>query len=112
MRGVSDSLAILRTKLSAADKLIVYRILECGVRFRQLDSQQKKNKFVVALTREAVTVLHIRIEDPKTGIVTWVGDISGEASDEVKPSDLKFLESGDLIFYEHGLPNINKNMPR
>jgi hypothetical protein len=103
-----DSIYVLRTNLTAANKIIAYRVLECGVRFKAVGNSKKKAGEASFLKREAITVLHVRIEDPKTGIVKWVGDIKGEASDLVNSTEVSSLESKDLIFYEHGLPNINK----
>lgn len=85
--------------LSTADKIIAYRVLECGLKYLQVKYETDK------VERNACTVLHVRIENTRSGIVEWVGTLKGEVTDEVPVSALGDLERKDLIFYEHGLPN-------
>lgn len=86
-------------ELSSAEKLLVYRVLECGVRYIPLEGKSTKTQ------REAQTILNARIENAKTGLVIWAGQLKGTASDEVPTAYLPALEKLDLKFYRHKLPN-------
>ena len=97
------------TDFVAADKLLTYRVLECGVFFKQPEINPMNNlsiENVDKVDRYARTRLHCRLEDAKTGIILNAGIVEHETVDRVKRSDLTSLENINYTFYQHELPTI------
>ena len=102
-----ESKFTVTTDFIAADKILTYRVLECGVFFREnsLNSGTNVADFD-KVNRHARTRLHCRLEDAKTGIILNAGIIENEVVDAVKRSDLENLDAIDYIFYHHTLPTM------
>lgn len=102
------------TNLSAADKILAYRVLECGLRYEE-EAEKPKGACCIAplpgtakggmIKRVAYTSLHLRIEDTKTSIVRWAGELEGRVTDRIPQDMVEPLKERELIFYKHGLPN-------
>lgn len=88
---------IQETSLSAADRIIAFRVLECGLEYTPLEGG--------TVMRQAYTSLHLRVEDAKTGQILWLGTLEGKATDQVPIEVVGNLNARRLVFYKHGLPN-------
>jgi hypothetical protein len=91
-----DSIMVFDTQLDAADYLISYRVLECGIVYRKGEEKSKK--------REAMVRLHIRVQDTGSGQILYANNIEGSLEDEVEAEVLDDLEDFRYSFYSHDLP--------
>ena len=96
----------LLTDLYSADKLLTYRVLECGIIYKNIDMD------LINVQRLARTRLHCRLENAKTGEILSSGIIENEIKDIIPRDKIKEYEEMHYTFYNHSLPNmtgINKN---
>lgn len=91
--------------LSAADKLLSYRVLECGV-FYGKPPKDRKNVIRLARTR-----LHCRLEDTKTSEILASGLLEWEVADTIPKAQIESLIAMHYKSYYHTLPNIEGNAP-
>ena len=108
----SETTFKITTDFLAADKLLTYRVLECGVYFKENNYNFSQGSyttsgFIETVKRHAKTRLHCRLEDAKTGVILNAGIVENEIVDTVKKSDLPSLENIDYSFYQHKLPNLS-----
>lgn len=86
------------TNLVSADKLVVYRVLDCGIEYTTTTG--------ALLLRVAYTALHIRVEDAKRGNILWLGRVESKVEDQIPAEMVEKLKGEPLIFYDNGMPNI------
>lgn len=86
------------TDLVSADKIITYRVLDCGIEY--------KSTIGAALIRTAYTILHIRVEDAKRGNILWLSRVEAKAEDQIPGEMVEKLKGEPLIFYDNEMPNI------
>ena len=98
-----DSDKLVGTDLSAADYMLSYRVLECGVIYTQLESENK-NKNFNRLKRSARTRLHCRLTNTKTSEIVSAGIIENEITDIIHRDDIMDLEQISYQYYHHTLP--------
>lgn len=91
----------LLSELASADAVAAYRVLEAGVQYRNSD---QRNRGVRLIRRHALTRLHVRLVNAKTGDVVWARTVTGEAGDEVLPELLPALEKPGYRYYDSGRP--------
>ena len=98
----------ISTDFVAADKLLTYRVLECGVYFKEIPSTDVGIDFdeLDKVYRHAKTRLHCRLEDAKTGIILNAGILEHEIVDRIKKTDLATLQNINYSYYQHTLPTI------
>ena len=97
----------LETNLLASDKLITYRVIECGVIYDiDYDDTMYDN---VDVKREARTILEMRITDSKTGEILYANELNGIAKDTITENEYKSLNDFGYRFYSHSLPKIYGN---
>ncbi|MEE2931348.1 MAG: hypothetical protein VX370_02345 [Bacteroidota bacterium] len=100
----------LKTTFNSADKIISYRIVDCGLRYDYNDPEKtKKNKTKKLTTqkiaRDARTVLEVRVTDAKTSTITAAVLLDGRAIDVIDKEDKVALEDFDYAWYLHSYPN-------
>ncbi|MBL7108993.1 MAG: hypothetical protein ISS11_01920 [Candidatus Marinimicrobia bacterium] len=95
-----ESGKLVLTDLTAADKILTYRVLECGVIYKNSSSDNNK------ILRLARTRLHCRLENAKTGEILNAGLVEKEIKDIIPKSKMKELKNIHYKFYDHTLPNI------
>ncbi len=91
-----DSIFVIETQLESADYLISYRILECGIVYRDSEMHRKK--------REAMVGLHVRVQETSSGKIVYADDVRGTLEDEIEEDLLYELENYHYSFYSHDLP--------
>ncbi len=96
------------TSLYSADKIIAYRILESGILYERIYKKTESD----TLHRIADTILHLRIEDAKTGEILNVSEARGTVSDTVRTDDMRLLENYHMHFYRFGYPVTYGNQPQ
>ena len=103
----SDKLdKLVNTDLHAADYMLSYRVLECGVIYTALDSETKisKSADLNKLKRSARTRLHCRLTNTKTSEIISAGIVENEISDIINREDVMDLEQISYQYYHHTLP--------
>jgi len=88
------------TDLTAADILLTYRVLECGVIYKDIDMDMNN------VERLARTRLQCRLTDAKTGEILNAGIVENEVIDVISKQDQNDLKEIHYKFYDHTLPNI------
>lgn len=91
-----DTMMVFETQLDPADYLISYRVLECGIVYRDGSGDNKK--------RESMVGLHVRVEDTNTGQILFADNLRGTLEDEVDSGQLKDLEQFHYSLYSHDFP--------
>jgi len=93
-----DTIMVFDTQLDPADYLISYRVLECGIAYRDAPGGHKK--------RESMVGLHVRVQETRTGRVLCADNLRGTLEDEVESKQLKDLEQFQYSLYTHDFPMI------
>jgi len=88
------------TDLTAADILLTYRVLECGVIYKDIENDMNN------VERLARTRLNCRLTNAKTGEILNAGIVENEVTDVISKQDKEGLKEIHYKFYEHTLPNI------
>jgi len=99
---------LVSTGLSAADYILSYRVLECGVNYFEIDPKEKKfrdSSPVTQYERSARTRLHCRLTSTKTSEILAAGLVENEVIDIVDKDDVKSLQQMSYKYYHHTLPN-------
>ena len=107
------------TGLDAADYILSYRVLECGVVYNDYDATntnsesstsgglqfgQAADAITKKYERSARTRLHLRLTNSKTSEIIAAGTIENEVTDVVNEDDIESLEKIPHIYYHHTLP--------
>lgn len=97
---------LVSTDLNAADYMLSYRVLECGVIYTALDSEEKASNpsNLSKLKRSARTRLHCRLTNTKTSEIISAGIVENEISDIINREDIFDLEQISYQYYHHTLP--------
>ena len=96
---------LVNTDLHAADYMLSYRVLECGVIYTALDdSESKSTSNLNKLKRSARTRLHCRLTNTKTSEIISAGIVENEISDIINRDDVIDLEQISYQYYHHTLP--------
>ena len=96
------------TELSTATKLLTYRVIECGIQ-RGLKSQEGGWSESSLFSRDAMTVLDIKLIDAKTGQILHADRISGASRSEALKGEFDRRRDPSYRFYSHGKPLQNGN---
>ncbi len=91
---------VYNSNLSTADKLLSYRVIECGVVF----DRESKDAGMNEVQREARTILEARLIDAKTSKIITALTLDGKESDFVDEIALKDLEDFSYKYYSHTYP--------
>ena len=84
------------TKIHSADYLINYRILECGVIYRDYDSKFYK--------REGLVRLHIRVQKTKNGEIVVAQNLDGKKEDEIRKELVTQLANFHYSYFPYDYP--------
>jgi len=93
-----DTVIVFDTHLDAADYIISYRVLECGIVYRRIGMYGDMRK------REAMVRLHLRVQDTRSGAILYADNIKGILEDEVESKMMDDLEKYHYPFYSNDLP--------
>ena len=98
------------TDLTAADILLTYRVLECGVLYKEVEKEGSYSDIenVNNISRLARTRLQCRLTNAKTGEILNSGLVENEVVDIISKADMNALKEMHYQFYEHTMPNINQ----
>jgi hypothetical protein len=93
-------------RIQSADYVLSFRVLECGIRYNPV-AQKLYDKYD-QVERIAITKLHLRLTNAKTGVTVWADNRAGVFS-EVTPSVfVKSAEKGLLEFSGFANPTRKK----
>ena len=90
----------LDTRLSTADKILSYRVIESGVVYNYNDKSLKSDE----VKREARTILEAKLIDAKTSKVITAFTLDGNASDNIYSYDIDKHKDFSYKYYSHTLP--------
>lgn len=96
------------TELPPATKLLTYRVIECGIQ-RGLQSREGGLDEDNLISREAMTVLDIKLVDASTGQILHADRISGVSRSEALKGEFDRRKDPKYRFYSHGNPLQNGN---
>ncbi len=90
----------INTTLNSADKIISYRVVDCGLRYNKSDSLDFDE-----IARDARTVLEVRVTDAKTSIIDAAILVDGRSQDIIQEEHKEGLKNFDYHPYLHSYPN-------
>ena len=93
---------IFQSKLDAADKILSYRVIECGIIY----DYNSKDASYDEIERQARTILEVRLTNAKTSEIIHATTLDGSASDIIKESEKKELKDFSYNYYSHTLPKV------
>jgi hypothetical protein len=107
----------VETSLATADKLLVYRVLECGIMYESRDNSSptqrpRGTRFISnpdSVKRIANFVFNYRLIDAKTGLILDFGDLSTTTSDWISETSREQLENYHYTNYGYQYPNTYGN---
>jgi len=104
----SETEETIFTDLTAADILLTYRVLECGVLYKEIEQEglYSNTENINSINRLARTRLQCRLTNAKTGEILNSGIVENEEIDTISKEDMNNLKEMHYQFYEHTLPNI------
>ena len=79
------------SQLATADYIVGYRVLEHGIQYRQSRNLSAAEPMV---QRHALTRLHVRVVNAKTGEVIWARTLEGTTVDEIPQYTISYVEQG------------------
>jgi len=85
-----------KTNIQSADYLINYRILECGIVYRDYDSELDK--------REGLVRLHIRVQKTDTGEIVSAQNLDGKKEDTIKKEFVTQLADFHYSYFPYDYP--------
>ena len=92
-----DSILFIETNMAAADFIVSYRILECGLIYRDSENQGE-------VRREAQIRLHIRVHDAKTGKIVLASNVESRATDDIAAEEIQHLADFHYRFFSNDFP--------
>lgn len=110
---VSDSNKLVSTGLNSADYVLSYRVLECGVSYREVEKdlgsgfQVNESLINGKYKRTARTRLHVRLTDTETSEIVTAGLLEGIVEDEISKEHASALRQIEHNYYFHTLPLMN-----
>lgn len=93
----ADSIMTWNTQLAGSDYVLAYRVLECGIIYR--DGTKRGFK-----TREGLLRLHVRLTNAESGQLMYAGNIQSTKSDQVPAEAVGQLSNFYYSFYPSNLP--------
>lgn len=96
----------IQTNLKAADKILAYRVLECGIVYENIENKSVGSD---SLNRVANTILKFRVEDVNCGKILAIKNLENSITDKISKEDKKILEDFHYKHYRFGYPNIYGN---
>ena len=98
---VIDSLNFLprKSELSSSDKIISYRVIECGIIYKE-DPEDAS-----IYNREARTILEIRVINSTTSEVIDAVTLDGISKDEIPKKNISEINKFNYKYYKPLLPN-------
>lgn len=106
----SDDNLEIPTKLLSADKIIGYRVLECGIVYEDIKRLAITEKD--SLNRIAETILLFRTEDAKSGEILNISTARGFFTDRISAKNKDILKDFHFRHYRFGYPNVYGNPPQ
>ncbi len=93
-----ESMPLLGTRLSSADYMISYRILECGLNYEEIESDK------VHIKRNCLVRLSVRVQRTSTGEIKYADTFEAKNSDTIEKSFVDPLSSFHYAFFSHKYP--------
>jgi hypothetical protein len=93
-----ESMPFLETRLSSADYMISYRVLECGLNYEEITNDNEKVK------RNCLVRISIRVQRTSTGEIKYADTFEAKNSDIIEKSFVDPLSSFHYAFYSHKYP--------
>ena len=87
---------LVKTSIQSADYLINYRILECGIIYRDYDSKLDK--------REGLVKLHIRVQKTNNGEIIVAQNLEGKKEDEIRKELATQLANFHYSYFPYDYP--------
>ena len=84
----------IETDLTSSDYLISYRVLECGILFRDKSPKGQEYK-----SREGMVRLHIRVQNTQSGKILLAGNFVGQDIDEIRKDLIPSLSTFHYSFF-------------
>jgi len=100
---------LVLTTLSASDKILSYRVIECGVIYDIEDVFGSEGLEQDSVKRSARTILEVRLTDSKSGKILKAVTLDGEASDEITNLEFRTLDKFGYRNYHASLPKTYGN---
>ena len=100
------------TNLSSSDYILSYRVLECGISYRDAKDEDNSGFNFSDISSEEIertarTKLHCRLTNSKTSEIMAAGLLESKVQDTIKAEDLFGLEQIPHDFYVSTLPLIH-----
>ncbi len=95
--SVATSFDLLKTHLKAADYIVSYRILECGLVYGRNVSDGN-------IERQGLVRLHIRVQRSDSGEIVYAENLSGEYKDRVPADFTTYYENYHYNYYSSEYP--------
>ena len=104
-----DEPVLIDTNLSSADYILSYRVIECGVVYRETNARQEGLAIpdfskLDNVERSARTRLHCRLTDAKTSEILAAGLVENEITDIIDRDHINSLKKISYSYYHHTLP--------
>ena len=111
----SDGGELTSTGLNAADYILSYRVLECGVVYNDYKGDtdtttpttgfgQAADVMTAKVERSARTRLHVRLTNSKTSEIIAAGMVENEVVDVISKAEIGPLSKISYKYYHHTLP--------
>jgi len=97
------------TTLNASDKILSYRVIECGVIYNIEEGVGSYSLEEESVKRSARTILEVRLTDSKSGKILEAFTLDGKASDEITNSEFQTLDKFGYRNYHASLPKTYGN---
>ena len=97
------------TTLIASDKILSYRVIECGVIYELEAERESYSLNEDYVKRTARTILEVRITDAKSGTILDAFTLDGMASDKITNLEYASLEKFGYRNYHASLPRTYGN---
>ena len=92
------SIPLLETRLSSADYMISYRILECGLNYEGIKDDETHIK------RNCLVRISVRVQRTSTGEIKYADTFEAKNSDIIEKSFVDPLSSFHYAFFSHKYP--------
>lgn len=99
-----DTILTIETNMKAADFIIAYRVLECGMVYRPSNTRGLKK-------REVQVRLHIRAHNAATGEILLATNLESRRTDQIDAESGKWLSNYHYTFFSRDLP-VQQGNPR
>ena len=97
---LKTGLNFIETQLTSADYVILYRILEAGILYRENDDLKSSDIEI----REGLVRLSVTIQGAQTGEIIYANNLSGKLEDKVKKEFITQLASFHYSFFPYKYP--------